>query len=152
MTEVTPALPTGVTPHLVCNDAAAAIDFYKAAFGAEEMVRLPGKDGLLMHAALTINGGMVMLVDEFPGMMVQSPRTLKGTPVTLHMQVPDAEAAIARAAAAGATVTMPAQPMFWGDMYGMVTDPFGHVWSIATPMGAPKTGEELVAAMTEAGM
>ena len=151
MSDTTPKMMTGVTPHLVCNDAAAAIDFYKAAFGAEEMVRLPGKDGRLMHAALMINGGMVMLVDEFPDMIVTSPRTLGGTPVTLHLYVPDATAAIARAAAAGATVTMPAQPMFWGDLYGMVTDPFGHIWSIATPMGEPKTSAELTAALQAAG-
>ena len=148
---VAPKAMPGVTPHLVCNDAAAAIDFYKAAFGAEEMVRLPGKDGRLIHAALTINGGMVMLVDEFPEMGGASPTTLGGSSVTIHMSVPDAMAAIAKAAAAGATVTMPAQPMFWGDMYGMVTDPFGHVWSIATPMGPPKTNEELAAALQEAG-
>ena len=141
--------PRGVTPHLICKGAANAIDFYKAAFDAQELVRLPGKDGRLMHAALMINGGMVMLVDEFPEMAGAgaSPQTLKGSPVTLHIYVPDAAAAIAKAAAAGATVTMPAQPMFWGDMYGMVTDPFGHVWSIATPMGPAKTSEELAAAM-----
>ena len=75
---------------------------------------------------------------------------LGGSSVTLHIYVPDAEAAIARAAAAGATVTMPAQPMFWGDMYGMVTDPFGHVWAIATPMGEPKNSAELAAALQEA--
>nr|WP_310523926.1 VOC family protein [Polymorphobacter sp.] len=151
MSDLAPKTMPGVTPHLVCNGAAAAIDFYKAAFGAEEMVRLPGKSGLLMHAALMINGGLVMLVDEFPDMPVASPTTLKGSSVTLHMYVPDAAAAIAKAAAAGATVTMPAQAMFWGDMYGMVTDPFGHVWSIATPMGEPKTSAELAAALQEAG-
>lgn len=145
-----PMLP-GVTPHLVCDGAAAAIDFYKAAFGAEEVRRLPGKDGRLMHAAVMINGGMVMLVDEFPGMMVASPKTLKGSPVTLHMVVPDAAATVDRAVAAGATLVMAAQPMFWGDMYGMVTDPFGHVWSIATPMGPAKSNEELTAAMQAMG-
>lgn len=151
MTEPNQPLPMpGVTPHLICRDAAAAIEFYKAAFGAEEMVRLPGKDGRLMHAALTINGGVVMLADEFPEMGGVSPLTLKGSPVSLHVYAPDATAAIARAEAAGATVTMPAQPMFWGDLYGMVTDPFGHVWSIATPMGPPKSSEELAAALAEA--
>ena len=110
----------------------------------------PAKDGLLMHASLMINDGMVMLVDEFPDMPVRSPLALGGTAVTLHIYSPDAKAAIAKAAAAGATVTMEAQPMFWGDMYGMVTDPFGHVWSIATPMGPPKTSAELAAAMAEA--
>lgn len=151
MTDVAPRTPTGVTPHLVCKDAAAAIDFYKAAFGAEEMVRLPGKDGRLMHAALMINGGVVMLVDEFPDMGgLASPTTLKGTPVTLHLYAADAKAAIAKAAAAGAVVTMEAQPMFWGDLYGMVTDPFGHVWSIATPLREPMSSDELAAALKEA--
>ncbi|GGD98622.1 glyoxalase [Polymorphobacter glacialis] len=151
MTEtMIPKTLPGVTPHLVCEGAAAAIDFYKAAFGAEEVVRLPGKDGLLMHAALNINGGMIMLVDQFPEMPVDSPTKLGGSSVTLHIYVPDAAAAIARAAAAGATVTMPAQAMFWGDMYGMVIDSFGHVWSIATPMGEPKNSAELAAALQEA--
>ena len=144
---IEPTTPPGVIPHLVCRNAAAAIDFYTAALGAVEQRRLPGESGLLMHAALTINGGMVMLVDEFPDMPVKSPAALGGSPVTLHMIVPDTAAAIAKAAAAGATVTMPAQPMFWGDMYGMVSDPFGHVWSIATPMGPIKSSEELAAAM-----
>ena len=144
-------LPTGVTPHLVCNNAAAAIDFYTLAFGATEMVRLPGKDGRLIHAAVVINGGVVMLVDEFPEMMGASPTTLGGSPVTLHLAVPDARAAIAKAAAAGAVVTMAPELMFWGDLYGMVTDPFGHVWSIATPMGGPTTTEGLAAALKDAG-
>lgn len=150
MTDTATQAPTGVTPHLVCKGAAAAIDFYKAAFDATEIRRLPGKDGLLMHAALMINDGMVMLVDEFPDMPVHSPLALGGTSVTLHIYSPDAKAAIAKARSAGATVIMEAQPMFWGDMYGMVTDPYGHVWSIATPMGPPKTDEELAAAMKDA--
>lgn len=151
MTDTTaPQPPGGITPHLVCRDAAAAIDFYTRAFGAEEMVRLPGKDGRLVHAALRINGGMVMLVDEFPDMGGASPATLGGSPVSLHMMVPDATAAIETAVAAGATLTMAAQPMFWGDLYGVVTDPFGHVWSLATPLGPPKSSEELAAALAEA--
>ncbi|KAB7646185.1 VOC family protein [Polymorphobacter fuscus] len=150
MTETMDARLTGVTPHIVCNDAAAAIAFYKAAFGATEMMRLPGPDGRLYHASVMINGGLLMLVDEFPEMPVAAPTTLNGSSVTLHLYSDDATAAIARAAAAGATVTMEAQPMFWGDMYGMVTDPFGHVWAIATPMGPPKTADELAAAMAGA--
>jgi uncharacterized glyoxalase superfamily protein PhnB len=145
--DVAPGQPSGIAPHLVCKDASAAIDFYKKAFGAKEMVRLPGSDGRLMHAALEINGGIVMLADEYPDMGSVSPTTLGGSPVTLHLGVPDAEAAIARAAAAGATVTMPAQPMFWGDLYGIVTDPFGHVWSLATPMREPMTSAELADAL-----
>jgi uncharacterized glyoxalase superfamily protein PhnB len=140
----------GVTPHLVCSDATAAIDFYKSAFGAEEIRRLPGKDGKLMHEALEINGGTLMLVDDFPSMVVASPLALGGSPVTLHMFVPDAVAAVDKAVAAGATLIMAAQPMFWGDMYGMVSDPFGHVWSLATPMAPPKSSEALAAAMQAA--
>lgn len=149
MTDTTQPPQTGVTPQLVCKNGFAAIDFYVAAFGATELMRLPGKDGLLMHAALMINGGRVLLVDEFPD-MGDMPAAAAGSRVTLHMVVPDAAAAIDRAVAAGAALKMPATPMFWGDLYGMVTDPFGHVWAIATPMGPPKTGEELVAAMRDA--
>ena len=148
MTDTIQPIETGVTPHLVCKNGFAAIDFYVAAFGATELMRLPGKDGRLMHAALMINGGRVQLVDEFPE-MGDLPAVAAGSRVTLHMIVPDAVAAIDRAVAAGATLKMPATPMFWGDLYGMVTDPFGHVWAIATPMGPPKTGAELAAAMQE---
>lgn len=121
-----------LTPHLVCAGAAAAIDFYKQAFGAEELIRLPMPDGKLMHACVRINGGTVMLVDENVGCGILGPTALKGTPVTLHLQVPDVDAAFDRAVAAGATAVMPPADMFWGDRYGMVADPFGHRWSIAT--------------------
>ena len=122
-----------VTPHLVCAGAADAIEFYKKAFGATEMMRVPGKDGKLMHAALQINGAMVMLVDEMPQWGVLSPATLKGTPVTIHLYVDDVDAFIGHAVESGATLKMPAADMFWGDRYGVITDPFGHSWSIATP-------------------
>ena len=121
-----------LTPHIVCRGAAKAIDFYKKAFGAVELMRLPGPDGRLMHAAVQINGAMVMLNDEMPEHKALSPLALKGTPVTLHLNVPDVDAVFARAVKAGATVTMPVADMFWGDRYGIVTDPFGHSWSIAT--------------------
>jgi PhnB protein len=122
-----------VTPHLVCAGAADAIEFYKKAFGATEMMRLPGKDGKLMHGAVQINGAMVMLVDEMPEWGVQSPKSLNGTPVTIHLYVDDVDAFFAHAVEAGATVKMPPADMFWGDRYGVITDPFGHSWSIATP-------------------
>jgi PhnB protein len=122
-----------VTPHLVCAGAAKAIDFYKEAFGATEMMRLPGPDGKLMHAAVMINGSSVMLVDEFPQMGALAPTTLKGTPVTIHLMVDDVDAFTATAIAAGATVVMPVADQFWGDRYGVIADPFGHHWSIATP-------------------
>ena len=142
----------GVIPHLVCRDAAAAIDFYVAAFGAEEQIRLPGPDDKIVHACVTINGAPVFLVDEFEDMGAISPTALGGSPVTLHLNVPDVDAAVERAVAAGATVTMPVAEQFWGDRYGVVQDPFGHNWSIATPMpGAPTTEAELSEAMANAG-
>ncbi len=131
-----------VTPHLVCSDAAAAIAFYEKAFGAQEMVRLPGPDGRLLHACVVVNGSTVMLCDEFPEMGGKAPTTLHGTPVTLHLPVPDVDAAVARAAEAGARVVMPVADMFWGDRYGLVEDPFGHQWSIATPI-RPVAPEDL---------
>jgi uncharacterized glyoxalase superfamily protein PhnB len=121
-----------VVPHLVVRGAAKAIDFYKKAFGAEEKMRLPGPDGRLMHGAVSINGAMVMLVDEMPEHGALSPLSLKGSPVTVHLNVDDVDKFFARAVKAGATVRMPVADMFWGDRYGMLQDPFGHTWSIAT--------------------
>lgn len=123
-----------LAPHLVCDGAADAIEFYKKAFGAEELVRVPGPTGRLMHAAVMINGSMVMLVDENKDYGLLSPKALGGTPVTIHLNVPDVDAAVARAEAAGATIKMPVADQFWGDRYGMIKDPFGHNWSIATPL------------------
>jgi uncharacterized glyoxalase superfamily protein PhnB len=122
-----------VTPHLVCNGAADAIEFYKKAFGATEMMRLPGPDGKLMHGCVSINGSSVMLVDEYPEMGSVSPKTLKGTPVTIHLIVDDVDAFVERAVAAGAKIVMPVEDQFWGDRYGVIEDPFGHQWSVATP-------------------
>jgi uncharacterized glyoxalase superfamily protein PhnB len=120
-------------PDLVCAGAARAIDFYVKALGATEMMRLAATDGRLMHACLGINGALVFLADEFPEQSRLSPKSLRGTPVTLHLMVEDADAAAARAVAAGATVVMPVEDMFWGDRYGVVEDPFGHRWAFATP-------------------
>lgn len=139
----------GVAPHLVCDGASDAIDFYKKAFGATELMRLPAENGRLIHAAVEINGAMVMLVDENKAWGIASPKSLGGTPVTLHLGVPDADAAIKRAADAGATVVMPAEDAFWGDRYGMVEDPFGHRWSLATPIRA-MTPDEIKAAAAKA--
>lgn len=132
MTHTPPHGMNVLSPHLVCDGAAAAIDFYQRAFGAEEMVRLAGPDGRLMHASIKICGCSVMLVDENKGCGLLSPKTLNGTPVILHLFVADVDAAVARAVEAGAVVTMPVADMFWGDRYGLITDPFGHSWSIAT--------------------
>jgi uncharacterized glyoxalase superfamily protein PhnB len=128
-------IPNGmhtVTPHIVCSNASAAIEFYKKAFGATELHRLPGPDGKLMHGSIRIGDSTIMLVDEFPQCGSLSPTSLKGSPVTLHLYVDDADASFKRAVDAGATVRMPLDDMFWGDRYGVLVDPFGHSWSIAT--------------------
>ena len=135
MTENVNPIPHGmhtITPHLVCDGAAAAIEFYKEAFGAVEMSRLAGPGGKLMHAMLRIGDSMLMLVDAFPEMQVSGPKALGGTAVTIHLSVPDVDASFARATAAGAAPRMPVTDMFWGARYGLVVDPFGHMWSIAT--------------------
>jgi len=121
-----------VTPHLVCAGAAEAIEFYKKAFGAVEMGRLPGPQGKLMHAAIRIGDSVVMLVDEMPEWGALGPKSLKGSPVTIHLYVDDVDAFVARAVKAGAKVTMPLEDMFWGDRYGKLEDPFGHHWSVGT--------------------
>lgn len=121
-----------VTPHLVCAGASDAIEFYKKAFGATEMARMPGPGGKLMHAMVRIGDSNVMLVDEVPEWKSLGPKMLKGTPVTLHLYVEDCDAVFKRATDAGATPIMPLADMFWGDRYGIVEDPFGHRWSIAT--------------------
>jgi PhnB protein len=124
-----------ITPHLVVAGGKKAVEFYAKAFGAEEVYRMPAEDGeRLMHAHLKVGDAELFLCDDFPEYCAgksKDPHKLGGTGVTLHQYVPDADAAIARAAAAGATVTMPAQDMFWGDRYGQVVDPFGHTWSFA---------------------
>lgn len=131
-----------LTMHLVCAGAAEAIAFYGRAFGATETMRLPAPDGSIMHAAIDIEGATVMLTDENPSWN-KSPATLGGTPVTLNLQVADADAAAARAVAAGARTVMPVALQFWGDRYGVVEDPFGHRWALLTPQGEPKTEAEL---------
>jgi PhnB protein len=135
MTQKVNPIPPGmrsVTPHLVCDGAAAAIDFYKKAFGATEVGRMPGADGRLMHGHIVIGDSAVMLVDENRQFGMLGPKTLKGSPVTIHLYVDDVDAFFAHAVAAGAKATMPPADMFWGDRYGVVEDPFGHHWSIAT--------------------
>ncbi len=121
-----------ITPHLVCAGAADAIEFYKKAFNAVEEVRLPGPQGRLMHAMVRIEGSAVMLVDEMPEWGAFGPKSLKGSPVTIHINVSDADAFFAQAVAAGAKVSMPLEDAFWGDRYGKLEDPFGHHWSVAT--------------------
>lgn len=122
-----------LSPHMVCAGAAEAIDFYIEAFGAEEIMRTPGPDGKLMHAAVSINGSSVMLVDENLEFGMFSPKALDGSPVTIHLIVDDADAWMERAVAAGGVEAMAVQEVFWGDRYGVVVDPFGHSWALATP-------------------
>jgi PhnB protein len=130
-----PAGFSTITPHLAVRGAAKAIDFYKKAFGAEEIVRNLGPDGrMIMHAQLKIGDSMLLLHDEFPESGGQSPQTLEGSPITLHLYVEDADAAFARAVAAGAKVEMELQNTFWGDRYGQLIDPFGHCWSIGAKL------------------
>jgi PhnB protein len=121
-----------VTPHLVCAGAADAIEFYKKAFNAVEEARLPGPRGRIMHAQVRIEGSAVMLVDEMPEWGALGPKSLKGSPVTIHLYVADVDAFVARAVAAGAKITMPVADQFWGDRYGKLEDPFGHHWSVGT--------------------
>ena len=121
-----------VTPSLIVRDAAQAIEFYKRAFGAEEVVRMPGPGGSIMHAEIRIGDSVVMLGEENAQWGTLSPLSTKGNPGSLHLYVDDADAAFARAVREGATVRMPLEDAFWGDRYGKVTDPFGHEWGIAT--------------------
>ncbi|CAM2959451.1 hypothetical protein BST27_10865 [Mycobacterium intermedium] len=130
---VEPAL----SPHLVVDNAAAAIDFYVKAFGGEELGRVPRPDGKLIHAAVQINGFTVMLHDDFPEVTdgkSMTPKALGGTPVTIHLTVTDVDAKFQRALDAGATVVMPLDDQMWGDRYGVLEDPFGHHWSLGQPV------------------
>jgi PhnB protein len=121
-----------VTPHLICAGAADAIEFYKKAFNAIETGRLSDPQGKLMHAGIRIGDSVVMLVDEFPDWGKFGPKSLKGSPVTIHLYVEDVDATFERAVGAGAKITMPLEDTFWGDRYGVLEDPFGHHWSVAT--------------------
>jgi PhnB protein len=126
-----------IIPHLTVHDAAAAIEFYKQALGAEELSRIAGPDGRrIIHAALRIGDATLFLSDEFPEMPVpdacQSPKTLGHTTMTIHVNSPAVDQTLAAAVAAGATVTLPVADMFWGERYGRFRDPFGHLWSVST--------------------
>jgi PhnB protein len=124
-----------VTPYLTVRNAADAIEFYKRAFGAEELSRMPGPDNKsIMHAEIKIGDSIVMLSDEFPQGDTRSPQSLAGTTGSIILYVPDVDAAFQRAENAGARATMPPANMFWGDRFGKLTDPFGHAWGLATHM------------------
>ena len=139
-------------PHIVCAGAAEAIEFYKKAFGAREISRMPAPDGRVMHAEVQIGSSIVFVVDDFPeycGGKSESPLALQGTAVTLHHYVEDCDAAIKQAEDAGAKILMPAADMFWGDRYGVVIDPYGHKWSFATHQ-KELTAEQMISGMNEA--
>src|SRR5215469_17304691 len=121
-----------VTPSLKIRDAAKAIEFYKEAFGATERGRFDSPSGGIMHAEITIGDSVVMLGEEMPEMGAKGPHLLGGTPVRLHIYTADVDSLFARATKAGASVLMPVADQFWGDRYGVLADPFGHEWSIAT--------------------
>jgi PhnB protein len=121
-----------VTPYLIVKGAAAAIDFYKLAFGATELMRLPGPDGKVGHAEIRIGDSPVMLADEHPEVGAVSPQTLGGSPVHMLIYVEDVDARFAQAIAAGAKELRPVKDQFYGDRSGTLKDPFGHMWTIAT--------------------
>ncbi len=156
------AIPDGyhtVTPHMVIRDVGGAIEFYKKAFGAEELFRMPGPDGQsIMHAEIKIGDSIVMMCEEMPeGGDGKAPQSLSGTCMGLHIYVEDVDKAFQRAIDAGAKPSMPVMDMFWGDRYGKVTDPFGHHWSLAThkqdvtPEQCAKGAEEFFKNMTGCG-
>ena len=132
---MTKPIPDGfrsLTPHIVVTDGAAAIEFYKKAFGAQELSRLTWPDGnKVMHAQLKIGDSILMLGGEMPPRAL-SPKSRGGTSVYLHLYLADADAAFDRAVKAGCKIVMPISDTFWGDRYGVVEDPFGHQWAIAT--------------------
>lgn len=129
------AIPDGyhsITPYLIIDGASEAIAFYKKAFGAVEMLRIPGPDNKVGHAEIVVGNSRIMLADENPDMKSTSPKTLKGSPVTLLLYTEDVDAVFAQALAAGAKMTSPLQNMFYGDRSASVEDPFGHHWHLST--------------------
>lgn len=121
-----------ITPYLIVKDAGRAIDFYRQVFGATELSRMAGPDGRIGHADLQIGEAGLMLADEHPDFGALSPISIGGTPVLLYVNVDDVDACVARAEAAGATLLRPVEDKFYGDRSGMIADPFGHRWIVAT--------------------
>ena len=135
MTNIVKPIPEGyhtATPYLIVKGAARAIDFYTKAFGAKEMMRMAQPDGRIGHAEIKIGDSPIMLADEFPDIGARSPQSLGGSPVSILLYVEDVDAVFSQAVAAGATLQRPVADQFYGDRTGGVTDPFGHVWYIAT--------------------
>lgn len=135
MTASTKPIPEGyhtASPYLIVTNAAQAIDYYKQAFGATEIMRLANAEGKIMHAEIRIGDSPIMLCDESPKCKAFSPRTIGDTSVSIFLYLEDVDAVVNRAVAAGATLVMPVADQFWGDRCGTITDPFGHKWSVAT--------------------
>jgi uncharacterized glyoxalase superfamily protein PhnB len=148
-TTARPRIPYAtVTPYLAVSDAAAAIDWYKKAFGAKELSRMPAPSGKLMHAEIMIGDSRVMLSDVFPGSDVLEPRAVGGTTMNLHVHHRNVDKLWQQAVAAGARVVMPLDDQFWGDRYGKLTDPFGHSWALSYK--AKMTKEEMARKQQEA--
>jgi PhnB protein len=153
---MTQPIPEGyhtLTAYLAVDNASEAIEFYKQAFGAKEGVRMDAPDGKIGHAELRIGDSRIMLSDPFPHASTRPPKELGGTTVGVFMYSEDVDAAVKQAVDAGATVVMEPEDMFWGDRFGTVSDPYGHVWSIAThkedltPEEIAERGQEAMAAM-----
>ncbi len=121
-----------VTPYLSVKGAAGAIEFYKKAFGAKEVMRMPGPDGNVGHAEIQIGDSRIMLADEYPDMNFRGPHSIGGTPVHIHLYVEDADKIANQAVAAGAKLLRPLTDQFYGDRSGTLEDPFGHVWHVST--------------------
>ena len=134
-----------LNPYITCADAAAAIEFYKQAFGARELIRLAMPDGKIMHASLVIGNSCLMVTEEAPNWGALGPKARGGTSVSINLQVPNVDEVFARALACGASMKMPVADMFWGDRFGVLVDPFGHEWSVATHI-KDMTAEEMIAA------
>jgi len=140
--------------YLAVEDAAKAIDFYKEAFGADEQMRMPGPDGKIAHAELRIGDSRLMLSDPFPHSSVRPPSERGGSTASIFMYVDDVDATFEQAQRAGATVVSELEDMFWGDRFGTVADPFGHVWAMAThkeDLSEEEMAERSKAAMAEMG-
>ena len=143
-----------LTPYLAVEDAAKAIDFYKEAFGAEELMRMPGPDGKIAHAELQLGDSKLMLSDPFPQSNVRPPSERGGPTASIFMYVEDVDATFEQAQRSGADVVSELEDMFWGDRFGTVSDPFGHVWSLAThkeDISEEEMAERSKAAMAEMG-
>jgi len=144
---------TNISPYLTVDDGKRAIEFYKSAFGAVERGRMAAPDGRIAHAELLIGDAVLMLCDSFPQFVTQTPTEVGGTTVGIFLYVEDVDEVVQRAAAAGATITREPEDQFWGDRLGLLTDPYGHVWHVASrveelsPEEIAARGREVMASM-----